>query len=90
METIDRNGNLVTSVTLASPVGSLAGDASIGFFADFDRDGDIDLMDVGNFQRCFAGQAGAVRQGCEPGDRNADGHVDLYDFSLLPTVSTGP
>jgi len=90
LELIDRTGTNIGEMLLTTPVGSLAGEASVGFFADFDYDGDIDLIDYGNFQRCFTGTEGILNPGCEPGDRNSNGRIDLADFATFPTTATGP
>ncbi|UCC32729.1 MAG: hypothetical protein JSU86_10680 [Phycisphaerales bacterium] len=90
LELIDRAGSNIGETPLATPIGSLAGEASVGPSADFDRDGDIDLLDYAILQRCFTGTEGIVNPGCEPGDRNGDGHVDLPDFAVFPNAATGP
>lgn len=86
----DRDGSTIDTPLNRSPIGSLASHATVGPFADFDFDGDIDLLDIGQFQRCFTGIESGLMLECHPGDQNNDMHVDLLDFSTLPKVTTGP
>jgi hypothetical protein len=90
VEIVDRDGASVDTLSLTAPVGSLAGQASIGAFADFDDDGDVDLRDYGAFQRCFTGSEGGLLPDCERGDLNDDERVNLADFTAFPSASTGP
>jgi hypothetical protein len=90
MEVIDRTGDPLDKVPLAAPPGALAGKASIGFFGDFDGDGDIDILDFAALQRCFSGPGGVIPPTCAPGDRDGDGDVDLADVGAWPAVVTGP
>lgn len=90
VEIINREGAAVDSLTLSTGVGSLAGEASIGSFADFDSDGDVDVFDYGAFQRCFTGSNGDLAPGCDAADSDQDGDVDLADFTVFPSASTGP
>jgi hypothetical protein len=55
---------------------------------DYDRDGDVDLFDFGEFQRCFA--VSPMPDGCAPGDLNGDDAVDLADHAALTDVLGGP
>jgi hypothetical protein len=90
VEIIDRDGTSVGELSLVARSSSFAGHAWIGFFADFDGDGDIDLADYGSFQRCFTGSDTGVEPGCEPGDRNRDRRINLFDFAVFPEAATGP
>jgi len=59
--------------------------------ADFDCDGDVDLTDFGQFQRCFNGpnRPYAVT-GCGDADFNQDSDVDLTDFAVFQSCFNGP
>ncbi len=59
-------------------------------FGDRDGDGDVDLGDVGAFQRCFAGRGGEVEAACMPFDVDGCGSIDLDDFAALMVALTGP
>jgi hypothetical protein len=51
---------------------------------DFDRDGDIDLFDFAQFQRCFAGAVGAAGTcECRPADFDGSGDVTIEDFAAV-------
>jgi hypothetical protein len=56
---------------------------------DHDADGDVDLLDFGQFQLCFSGSGGAVGLGCDPFDFDDDGDVDLIDFGQFQLAFTG-
>jgi hypothetical protein len=60
-----------------------------GAFGDFDADGDVDLIDFGQFQLCFTGPDGAAPMGCATADSDLDGDVDLIDFGAFQLVYTG-
>lgn len=48
---------------------------------DIDGDGDVDLLDFGQFQLCFTGMdAGPISLTCESADFDDDFDVDLLDF----------
>jgi hypothetical protein len=57
---------------------------------DFDGDGDVDLVDFGQFQICFTGPNGTATLACTPADGDNDGDVDLVDFGEFQIVFTGP
>ncbi len=58
---------------------------------DFDFDGDVDLIDLAGFQRCFTGP-GPAKLGpcCTVFDFECDGDVDLADFVAFRGVFAGP
>lgn len=55
---------------------------------DADGDGDIDLVDFGEFQLCF--QQSEMTMSCEVFDFDLDGDVDLVDFGSLQLMFSGP
>jgi hypothetical protein len=58
---------------------------------DFDNDGDVDLVDFGQFQLCYTGAgAGPVSPPCNLADFDGDGDVDLVDFGQFQLIFTGP
>lgn len=58
--------------------------------ADFDRDGDVDLVDFRSFQTCFNGPNRAYASGgCENADFDGDADVDLTDFGVFQTCFNG-
>ncbi len=66
------------------------GDPCDGLF-DFDRDGDIDLDDLGEFAACVSGAGFDATLPCqEPFDSDADGDIDLFDWAVFQTAFTGP
>lgn len=59
--------------------------------SDFDRDGDVDLVDFKTFQDCFNGPNRAYRaEGCAAPDFDADEDVDLVDFKAFQDCFNGP
>lgn len=77
-------------------------DLSLIPFADFDDDGDVDLLDFVRFTDCLTGPCGdppcmpplygSFESGscCTIGDAEDDGDVDLNDFALFQAAFTGP
>ncbi|MCH7701804.1 MAG: right-handed parallel beta-helix repeat-containing protein [Planctomycetes bacterium] len=58
---------------------------------DFDGDGDVDLVDFGMLQVCFAGANGEpIDPTCIPGDFDDDGDIDLLDYAAFQAALTGP
>ncbi len=58
---------------------------------DFDGDGDVDFVDFGRWQRCFAGPDGEpIDEACTPGDFDDDDDIDLLDYSAFQAAFTGP
>jgi hypothetical protein len=55
---------------------------------DADRDGDVDLADVGAFVICLTGPAATYAPGdpCRFVDGNSNGRVDLFDFGGLQSA----
>ena len=56
--------------------------------ADIDRDGDVDLDDLGQLQMCLAGP-GSLPPDCAAADIDDDGDVDVADFAALQVAFTG-
>lgn len=52
-------------------------------FADFDGKGGVDLRDFAAFQNCFTGRVADLVPGCNCGDYDADGDIDLTDYRFL-------
>ena len=57
--------------------------------ADFDDDGDVDLVDFITFQLCFVGSNNPRGPGCARPDLDRDGDVDLADFLIFQQHFTG-
>jgi hypothetical protein len=77
---------LVLSTLMIGPAGNtLAGTAG-----DFDGDGDVDLVDFGEFQICFSGPGVSAGDECARGDFDGDGDVDLADFGGFQLAFSGP
>jgi hypothetical protein len=59
-------------------------------FADFDGDGNVDLLDWQYLQICFTA---AAREppvaGCEIFDFDGDNHIDLLDYAAFHDTMTG-
>lgn len=58
--------------------------------ADYDRDGDVDLLDSARFQACFSGNTEEVPPWCRIFDFQLDGDVDLGDVYEHSQAMTGP
>jgi hypothetical protein len=58
-------------------------------YGDLDADGDVDLVDFGEFQLCFTGSGGAATSECTDADADEDGDVDLVDFGQFQLAFTG-
>lgn len=56
---------------------------------DMDGDGDVDLVDFGEFQLCFTGSTGTLSTGCECADFDGDNDADLVDFGAFQLAFTG-
>lgn len=56
---------------------------------DFDADGDVDLVDFGQFQLCFTGGMESVTPNCECADFDGDLDADLVDFGEFQLAFTG-
>ncbi|MEK6800113.1 MAG: thrombospondin type 3 repeat-containing protein, partial [Planctomycetota bacterium] len=60
-------------------------------FADFDRDGAVDLRDVAVFQRCFGADETDLSDGlCKRGDIDGCQEIDLWDYDAFRRAMTGP
>ena len=60
-------------------------------FADADGDHDVDQVDFGAYQSCFAGPGNDdVAYECRCFDRDKDGDIDLADFAEFAKCVTGP
>lgn len=82
-------GNL--RLTRAGLIKSLNLPAIGGLTGDIDRDGDVDLADFLELQRCFGGPGVSVAQGCQPADLDGDGDVDLADVvAFLSALIASP
>jgi hypothetical protein len=61
-------------------------------FADVDEDGDVDQIDFGVFQVCYAGSG--IPHGTNPIcgclDVNLDQDIDVEDFEAFSACATGP
>lgn len=57
--------------------------------ADFDRDGDVDLIDFLLFDSCVSGPAVQVSPGCESQDFDGDHDVDQADFGVVQRYLSG-
>jgi hypothetical protein len=51
--------------------------------ADFDEDGDSDMLDFLTLQTCFAGTSRMIEPGCASCDIDRDGDVDLKDYEAF-------
>ena len=80
-ETCDGNGNCQSGANPCLPA-EWCNEATTGCVpfgnGDFDADGDVDLKDFHAFQQCFGLLATG---GCEPGNMNGGGTIDLADFA---------
>ena len=79
-------GGPETFATVGSPYG-----VSVAF--DFDRDGDVDLVDFGQFQNCFNGPNRPAKANtviCRASDIDKDNDVDLVDFGSFQNCFNGP
>jgi hypothetical protein len=58
-------------------------------YGDDDNDGDVDLLDFGQFALCFTGSDGATTPECVGFDHEQDGDIDLLDFGEFQLAFTG-
>ena len=59
-------------------------------FADWNLDGDVDMDDFADMQRCFAVDPATTSAECECFDHNNDGHVDITDVAAFAACGSGP
>jgi hypothetical protein len=59
-------------------------------FADFDDDGDKDLLDVASFQNCFGLSGSAVEPACSRADWEDNNNINNTDLRELVSRITGP
>lgn len=57
--------------------------------ADFDLDGDVDVVDISNFFACAMGPGVEVAAECERFDFESDGDLDLLEFLSLQDAFSG-
>lgn len=57
--------------------------------ADFNRDSDVDLNDLDQFEACSSGPAISFPAGCEVADVDSDGDVDQVDFGMFQRCYSG-
>lgn len=66
-------------------------DPEVTPWPDVDKDGDADLADFAEFQRCYAiNGLQSAGTGCSRFDRDHDGDIDLLDFGQFQNCATGP
>lgn len=59
-------------------------------FADRDKDGDVDQVDFGEFQKCYTGTSTGIATGCECFDQNTDEKIDAADLNAFTNCWSGP
>ncbi len=68
----------------------LCGRIDIGPFemgiGDYDCNGNCEMQDLAGLASCLAGPTSSVENGCQSFDFNADGDVDLLDFTALQVI----
>jgi len=58
---------------------------------DFDRDGDVDLRDLADFQNCYAPSfLSSFDCGCRSGDWDGSQTIDSFDFEYMSSHFDGP
>lgn len=58
-------------------------------FADFDRDGDVDMLDFAQLQQCYTGTTIEVSNACHCLDKDGNGHVDDADVEAFVACGSG-
>lgn len=71
-------GNYTLNVTL--PLG----------YSDFDRDGDVDMVDFGHLQRCYSGSDIQQDPTCFDACLDGDNRVNAADMALFSACYSGP
>ena len=83
-----RTGDWLGSVPVDAPVGALAAKPS-PLNGDGDLDGDLDLIDWGILQACFAGDGDTLANPpCSAFDFDLNGDIDLTDYDLFQEALT--
>jgi hypothetical protein len=59
-------------------------------YGDFDCDGDVDLVDYGNFASAVTGPVDVLAPGNGAFDSNGDDHIDLLDFAAFQEAFDTP
>lgn len=59
-------------------------------FADWDEDGDVDMLDFADFQRCYSAGAATFEAACECFDYNNDGVINEDDATKFIACGSGP
>ena len=98
MKTIKTAAIVIFMAGLTATAGTLRGgpfSLSGGFWfevplGDCEDDGDVELYDYQQFERCLTGPSRPVDIDCRCFDVNRSGAVDLIDFHIIQTTYTGP
>ncbi len=86
---LDGGGTPLRTIRLDAPAGGMGG-TPFANFADFNGDGNVDLLDWRHFQICFDGSAREPpASGCEIFDFDGDGRLDLFDYAAFFDAMTG-
>ncbi len=85
---LNRTTNEIETMPVDAPLGSLTGEPPYALLADFDIDGDVDLLDFRRFQNCFD-PTGNHAPSCESFDFTGDGRIKIADFGLFQEEVTG-
>jgi hypothetical protein len=73
----DESNTMIHVLTLGPPA------------ADFNRDGDVDLADLDQFEACGSGSGIPFPTGCDVADFDSDGDVDQVDFGMFQRCTSG-
>jgi PKD repeat protein len=93
--TYTRPGVFTVSLTASGPAGADAETKpdyiTVYAASDFDRDGDVDLSDYGDFLFCYNGpnRPPPISE-CDVADFDGDGDVDLGDYAEFLSCYNGP
>jgi len=89
VDLLDRKGSLLDVLDLPYSVAACGSNGNFKVDGDADRDGDLDLVDVMELQRCF-GLSGDLDEMCAATDLTGDGRVNLADVAVFAMSVTGP